>query len=77
VEYETITVEMEDKNVQAEINNKNQAIDVIKGKLSKMECLVSEYQSEQNVIQEVGSKFAYLLNAHSNTVGVFLYNALV
>jgi len=68
IEYETATVEKIDKNVKAEIKNKKQAIAVIEKKIAEMNQLVSEYQEELKIIQEVGSKFAYLLNAHSNMV---------
>ena len=57
-----------DKNTQSRINNTEEAIEKIKNGLATMKRAVQEYEHELAVIQEISSKFAYILITNSNTV---------
>lgn len=64
-----------DSNKQKEITSIDDAIRQIEAALRQMKLTVAEYEDEYKVIQEVCSKFAYILIVHSNTVSQ-LFNFL-
>lgn len=69
-EYIKVKRTIMDANLEQQIKSKEDAIHRIEETLQLLRTLVEEYQHEYNVIQDVSSKFAYILNSNSLTVSV-------
>ena len=68
LEYIVVKRPIFDTNKEHEIKNAEDAIRVIDEAIKKMKDVAKEYEDEYQVIQDVASKFAYLLTNHSTTV---------
>ena len=70
VEYIKVKRTIIDTNKEKEIKSTDDAIRKIELALRTMRQVVNEYEVEYKIIQEVSSKFAYILIANSNTVRI-------
>lgn len=60
-----------DSNRQREINSRDAALAEVKAALERMRTLVAEYKAEYEIIQDVSSKFAYLLTENALIVSLY------
>jgi len=67
-DYKIVKRTVIDANCEKEIKTKEDAVKQIDSAIQKMRQLIADYEEEFKFIQEVSSKFAYILISNSNTV---------
>ena len=67
-EYGVVKRTIIDTNREMEIRNADDAIEAIEQTLESLKLTVEEYKEEMAIIEDIGSKFAYILVEHSTTV---------